>query len=224
MRVSPAVEITYYTDPLCSWSWALEPQWRKLRDDFAGQIVWRYRMGGMIPEWGRFHDPVHDVGAPAQMGPHWLHVSQLSGVPIEPGIWQTDPPASSYPACLAVKAAELQGQEAGERYLRRAREAVMLEMRNIARREVLLELAGELEDDTPGGFERAAFERAMRDGSALDAFRADLLATAEHGIGRFPALGFARPNAPNVLLVGYRPYDALVDALERAAPGALGGA
>ena len=28
---SVSLSIEYYTDPLCCWSWAFEPQWRRLR-------------------------------------------------------------------------------------------------------------------------------------------------------------------------------------------------
>jgi hypothetical protein len=28
--------IEYFTDPLCSWSWAFEAQWRRLRYECAG--------------------------------------------------------------------------------------------------------------------------------------------------------------------------------------------
>jgi hypothetical protein len=65
------VEITYYTDPLCCWSWAFEPQWRRLRYEYSGKIKWRYRMGGLLPDWSSFSDPMNDVSRPIQMGPFW---------------------------------------------------------------------------------------------------------------------------------------------------------
>src|SRR5436309_3295910 len=72
------------------------------------------------------------------MAPAWREVHHLSGMPLDELVWLVDPPASSYPASVADKAAELQGAAAGEAYLRRAREAVMLERRNIARPAALL--------------------------------------------------------------------------------------
>src|SRR5687767_9309029 len=89
------VEITYYTDPLCCWSWALEPQWRKLRYEFGDQIRWKYCMGGLIPNWQTFSDPMNSVARPAQMGPLWMDASQVSGMPIADSIWSQNPPASS---------------------------------------------------------------------------------------------------------------------------------
>src|SRR5512143_835188 len=133
-----AVAVVCYTDPLCSWSWAFEPQWRRLRFEGGDRLAWRYRMGGMIPDWSRYSDPVNAVSRPLQMAPQWFEVRHVTGMPIDERIWFEDPPASSHPACIAVKAAELQSSEAAELYLRRLREAVMLDRRNIARREILL--------------------------------------------------------------------------------------
>ncbi|HJT76416.1 MAG TPA: DsbA family protein, partial [Gemmataceae bacterium] len=116
---APAVYIDYYTDPLCSWSWALEPAWRRLRYEFGDRLAYRYRMAGMIPDWDHFADPMNAVHTPRQMAPHWFAVRQLSGMPLDERVWLEDPPASSFPACVAFEAAALQGPAAAERYLRR---------------------------------------------------------------------------------------------------------
>lgn len=215
----PQVEITYFTDPLCCWSWAFEPQWRRLRYEFGPQLGWRYVMGGMIPDWSRFHDPLNAVSRPAQMGPHWFQVRQLSSMPIDERIWNEDPPTSSYLPSIAVKAAEEQGLEAGEAYLRRLREAVMVERRNIARLEVLLTLADEMKRDhivSPWDADR--FRRDVNAPAVLDAFREDLKDVRYREIGRFPTLILRPSDGPAVIAVGSRPYAALRLLLSRVAP------
>src|SRR5947209_18180460 len=67
-----AVFVEYYTDPLCSWSWAFEAQWRRLRYECAGRLSWCYRMGGLIADWQSYEDPLNDISSPAQMGPQWF--------------------------------------------------------------------------------------------------------------------------------------------------------
>lgn len=42
------------------------------------------------------------------MAPQWIEVHHLTGMPLDPSLWLSDPPASSLPACLAFKAAEQQ--------------------------------------------------------------------------------------------------------------------
>jgi len=212
-----AVYITYYTDPLCSWSWAFEPQWRRLRYEFADQLHWANRMGGLIANWQQYNDPLNDISRPVQMGPQWFQVRTLSGMPIEERIWFEDPPTSSYPACIAVKAAERQGRTLGEIYLRRLREAVMIEQRNIARREVLIELAQEL-CSLDKAFDFSQFERDLDDPVTVAAFRSDLQDARYREIGRFPALIITAPSRPGILIVGYRPYAVLRKALMHIAP------
>ncbi|MGI9090925.1 MAG: DsbA family oxidoreductase [Gemmatimonadaceae bacterium] len=217
------MQITYYTDPLCSWSWAFEPVYRRLRYEFGDRIRWRNRMGGMIPGWSNYSDPLNDVGGPSHMGPQWLEVSRTSGMPIDPYVWHDDPPGSSYPACVAVKAAELQGAELGDRYLRRAREAVMLQRRNIARRDVLLAIAEELAASTDpsvanGGFFDVVKFTGDLDGEAMEAFRQDVHEARYHGIGRFPTLVVTRAGQHGVVTVGYRPYELMREIIAHVAP------
>jgi putative protein-disulfide isomerase len=212
------VEIAYHTDPLCCWSWAFEPQWRRLRYEYGEHLAWRYRMAGMIAGWEGYHDPINAVSRPAQMGPLWMQARHLSGMPIDDRIWIEDPPSSSYPACLAVKAAEVQSALAGERLLRRLREAVMVERRNVARREVILAVADELARDAPDLIDPERFRRDLDGRAALDALREDVKELRYLGIGRFPALTLRGPRGPGVIIVGHRPYDSLLAALARVAP------
>lgn len=212
------IEVTCYTDPLSSWCWAFEGPWRRLRYEMEGRLAWRTVLGGMIQDWESYSDPLASVSRPVQMGPQWFEVRHLTGMPIEDRIWIEDPPASSYPACVAVKTAGRQGREAGDALLRRLREAVMIERRNISRRSVLLEVAGELAGD--GGLDLELFRRDLHGDEALDAFREDLKEVRFRGIGRFPTVVLAKPDGPAVLVVGHRPFAVLWEALSRIAPEA----
>lgn len=208
------VEVEYFTDPLCCWSWAIEPQWRRLRYELGTQLAWRYRMGGMIQDWDSYGDPVNSIHRPSQMGPLWYQVREMSGMPLEHRLWVEDPPRSSYPACAAVKAAELQSPEAAEAYLRRLREATMLRRMNVARPETLQQLADELTEDGRVEFDAARFAADLHSRPALDAFREDLRRGRYLEIGRYPTLIVRRAGEERgLLLVGYRPYDSLRKAL-----------
>ena len=219
--VDTSVFIEYYTDPLCSWSWAFEPQWRSLRYHYSGHLNWRYRMGGLIPNWQSYHDPFNDIGNPAQMAPQWLQVREVTGMPFDERIWTTDPPSSSYPACLAVKAAERQGQTIVEHYLRRLREAVMIERRNISRQDILLAIAKEtslasLSDEVPLDLDR--FTTELDASETLEAFRQDLRDASYYGVVRFPTLVLHRADGRGIVLIGYRPYEVLQTALQHLVP------
>ena len=212
------VEVTYFTDPLCGWSWAMEPQWRRFRFEFRDQVQWRYCMSGLLPAWNHFHDSTNAVSRPAQMGPLWMEASHLSGMPINSTMWAFDPPESSYPACIAVKCAEAQSFIAGENYLRLLREAVMIHGKNIGDISVLFDVADGLSDIIPSLFNAESFRQEWENKRAIDAFRKDLEDVRSKGIKRFPSLLFRRQGKAPLLLQGYKPYTVWLQLMQQLAP------
>ena len=57
--------LTYYTDPLCCWSWGMHAAISKLKEEYE-TASWRYVVGGLIPDWQNFCDPVNSVTRPLQ--------------------------------------------------------------------------------------------------------------------------------------------------------------
>ena len=218
IKQADQLEIIYYTDPLCCWSWAIEPQLRRMLYEFSGKILLRSCMGGLLPTWKNYHDEVNSVTRPAQMGPVWMHAQQLSGMPMNTLLWMQDPPASSYPACIAVKSASLQSTAAGERYLRLLREALMLHGKNIAKENVLIEIANDLSEQPQYNFDIIRFKADLKNDNGLEAFRKDLQEVQYHGIQRFPTLVFKSVSQPGIILTGYRPYSAVIEALKHVTP------
>jgi putative protein-disulfide isomerase len=214
----PALAVEYFTDPLCPWCWAFERPWRRLRAALGDRLACRYRMAGLIADWDHYADPVHSVHRPAQMATLWFQVRQVAGVDLDERIWLDDPPASSYPACLAVKAAELQSSRAAELLLARLREAVMLSRRNIARWEEIQAVAEELAAQEPGAFDAGRFAGDLNGEEAAGAFRDDVMQARYRQIGRFPALLVTAPGGPAALLTGYRPYEILREAFAELVP------
>lgn len=212
------VEITYYTDPLCCWSWALEPQWRRFRFEYKDHISWRYCMGGLIPGWKNFTDPIHSISRPAQMGPLWMEAAHLSGMPINNKVWAFAPPASSYPACIAVKCAQEQSFLAGEHYLRLLREAIMIRGENIALTDNLENLAEKLAITHPALLDVQQFKLDMETKVGVSKFRSDLDEVRTKNIKRFPALVFRRQGRDPLLLQGYRPYVIWLELMKKLAP------
>jgi putative protein-disulfide isomerase len=121
------VSISYYTDPYCPWSWAAEPSWRRLRAEFGGQVSITYVISGL---GGAQPDPRE-----------WLEAAAASGMPADPRGIMSDPPASTNPAGLAVKAVAEQADPGP--FLRRLREAIFLERRRVDRGDALLDVARE---------------------------------------------------------------------------------
>jgi predicted DsbA family dithiol-disulfide isomerase len=202
------LEVVYYTDPLCCWSWAFEPAWQRLLQEYQGLISWRYCMGGLLSEWRAYHDTVNAVSKPIQMGPLWMQASQVSGQPMDDRIWFTDPPASSYPACLAVKCAGMQSEQAAHLYLYALRSALMKEGKNIAKKAVLLETAATLISGHPGVLDLQRFEADLGSEQAMNLLKQDLQEVSYRNINRLPTLVIKQGDR-RVVITGYRPYEAL---------------
>lgn len=210
------LNIIYFTDPLCCWSYVLEPVWRQLRDALGPDLTYSYCMGGMLSSWNDYHDTVNAVARPIQMGPVWLHAKHISGTYINDRLWFTDPPASSYPACVAVKCAGMQSAAAEELYLHKLREAALVRGKNIARKEVLLEVAIEVQDELRSTFSYELFTKQLTSTKVSDLFKKDLELVRSCGISRFPSLFIrVKGGKQSVILTGNRPYDAIMSTIEK---------
>ncbi len=71
------VHTYYYTDPMCPWSWALEPALRKLAVEFGDGLSLTYVMCGMAREVGDAGPLVSDM----------LEASAASGMPVDVRLW-----------------------------------------------------------------------------------------------------------------------------------------
>jgi putative protein-disulfide isomerase len=203
-----SVEVTFYTDPLCCWSWAMKPAFERLRTECGGAIKVQYKMGGLLPSWKHFQDASHSISRPSQMGPEWMHAAQLSGVAIDSQVWVTDPPASSYPACIAIKCAQLQSEDFVETYLYLLSKAVMEDCKNIAKTDVLLDAAWLLHDEYTN-FDLFRFRDDLMGKAGKEAFRKDLMDAKYLGINRFPTLVVKRNDKSAKIITGYQTYESL---------------
>ncbi len=209
LKQADLLEIIYYTDPLCCWSWIFEPEWRKLLTHFQNNVRWRYCMGGLLPGWKNYYDAINSVSKPLQMGPVWMHAAAVSGINIRHDIWAKDPPASSYPACIAVKCAQLQSEAAGEKYLFLLREACMMKGDNIAKKEVLINTAMLLSGDETITFDFDEFKNNLLETEGREAFRKDLQEVKYYGINRFPTL-VIKSGENAKIITGYYKYETLI--------------
>jgi predicted DsbA family dithiol-disulfide isomerase len=152
-----AVHTYYYTDPMCPWSWALEPSLRKLAVEFGDGLSVTHVMCGMARE----------VGDTAPFVTQMLEASAASGMPVDARLWLAGPPRSSHPACLAVKAAAEQGDAAP--YLRRLREGLQCRRRKLDTGDALVEEARAVP-----GLDVERLRLGLASHGVLEAFAADL--------------------------------------------------
>ncbi len=187
----PVVHASYYTDPACVHSWALEPALRRLEVQFGAEVEITYVMGGLAREFG----PSEGIAA------EWLEAAAASGMPVDPRLWVASAPRSSHPACMAVKAAAEQGLDAV--YLRSLREGLMCERSKLDHAEAFVGVAR-----TVPGMDVARFAVDLGSHAILEAFGADL----ERARGR-PLPSF---EVDGRVVEGVQPYEAYRDAVVAA--------
>jgi putative protein-disulfide isomerase len=154
------VQLRFYTDPACPWSWAAEPALRRLMWEFEDELEFVWVMGGLTRSYE--HANLFDVTT------QWLEDAAAGGMPCDPRLWTKNPLDSTYPACRAAKAAAEQGPEAAYRYLRTLREGIMCELRKLDDDESLIEAAGR------AGLDSEGFEADLRLPASEEAVEADL--------------------------------------------------
>ena len=196
----------------------MQPQLEQLIGEYSEHLTIEYCMGGLIPDWTEFSDPLNSIHKPAQMAPMWMQAGHLTGRSIDDMIWISDPPSSSFPACIAVKTAQLQSPEAGKHMLLRLSEAVMENGRNISKTAIIAEVAEGLARDRPEIFSFDHFKKEYNGDLSREAFRQDLKRVKLHKIGRFPTITIISAKGHGVLITGYRPYKALLEAIRQVVP------
>ena len=144
--VQKPIRIIYFTDPICSTCWGIEPQLRKLKLEYGDFIDIEYRMGGLLPSWDIYNSG--GISKPSDVAHHWDEVSAHYDMPIDGDVWLEDPLPSSYPPSIAFKAAEMQDKKKALLFMRRIREMVFLEKKNITKWTYLQEAATEVGLDT----------------------------------------------------------------------------
>jgi putative protein-disulfide isomerase len=153
------VPVHYFTDPACPMSWGYEPSVRRLMVEFGEELDWHPVMGGL----GRDYKG-HETRVLVQ----WVQEAAQIEMPLDPLLWKESPISSTYPACIAVKAAGEQGLDAQLRFLRVLREGLMCFRRKLDALEPFVEEARR------AGLDVERFRVDAGSHAMVEAFGADL--------------------------------------------------
>lgn len=162
----PVIDIIHYADPFCWWSWGLEPILHRLKEVYGDQVEVTYRMGGMadkIELWRRTYNVTDDKALHT-----WINKSvSATGMLLDTDFVTKSAAQSSWPACVAVKAAELQGKALAAKLFRRLMEAIQLRAVNVSEEHVYLAEAEKI------GLDPAQLREAISSGRAARSFAQD---------------------------------------------------
>jgi len=161
----------------------MEPTLRGLQGEFGEGIEWTFVMGGLARALEADPGRVFE----------WLEAGDRGAMPVDPRIWMpahgpAAAPRSSYPACIAVKAAAEQGDPS--RYLRRLREGLLARRRKLDTTEALVEEARAVP-----GMEVERFRIDLASNWTVERFGADLERTREDSRRILPTVEFEGADA-----------------------------
>jgi putative protein-disulfide isomerase len=197
----PSVPVTVLTDPYCPWSWAAEPQLRRLQIEFGAGLAFTFVIVGLK----RRIEPADAAALAYEV----MEAAAESGMPADPRVFLRDPPSSTHPAGLAIAAVSEQGDPGP--FIRRLREAILLERRRMDTAPALLDAAREA-----GGLDLERLRIDFGSNAIVERFAADI----ERGRGvTTPAVGFGDGS----LIEGYGPYERWREAALAAGAQAAGG-
>ena len=190
------IKVRYFTDPICSTCWIIQPVWKKLILEYGHYLDIQYVMGGLLPSW---KDCKGKIISPSDAAIHWKEVAESYKMPIDSDVWIEDPLSSSFPPSIAYKAAQLQDENKALLFLRRIREMIFLEKKNIMKWSFLELAAMEV------GLDVNRF-RTDYTGDARVSFEQDLRLAREMDVYSFPTLFFTDRAGNEVRLRGYQHY------------------
>ncbi len=190
------VKLIYFTDPICSSCWGIEPQLRRLKLEYGKDVEIEYHMGGLLPDWSYNSG---GISKPSDVAHHWNEVSRHYKMPIDGDVWLEDPLSSSFPPSIAFKAAEMQDKHKAVVFLRKMREMVFLQKKNITKWQHIAEAA------VLSGLDTAKLKTDY-EGDAKRLFQADLDLAAKMGVRGFPTIFVTDTTGRTEMVYGSKPY------------------
>lgn len=204
------VKVLYFTDPICSACWAIEPQLKKLILEYGDYFDLEYKMGGLLPYWDGQSSVGGGMSTVSDIAHHWEEVSKYSGMSIDGDLWLEDPLNSSYPPSYAYLAMKNQGINLAQKFLRRIKEMLFLEKKNISRVKYLLEAVEFVSGD------KKTFLKDFNDNQVKKKLDDDLHLAREMQISGFPTLIFMGIDSIAYKMSGINNYEEFVKVLKKA--------
>ncbi|MGI6221244.1 MAG: DsbA family protein [Coriobacteriales bacterium] len=215
------LEIAHFTDPMCFWCYAMEPEVRKIRMLLDGKLDYRIVMGvlssdvqdfGGNDDWSEMQYSFFRI----ELADHLTKAAAQVGMPFAADYLQSCSPEElvSLPMCKAYCAMKMLDEGCAEVYLRRMRECVFAEGRGLGTTDQLVELAEEFPVD-------AVRFRTILETDEMEPILAEGLSEChDWGVTAFPTL-LMQYGDSRLIISGYCSYQQLRQAILQVTGGAV---
>jgi putative protein-disulfide isomerase len=195
----------YAHDPMCSWCWGFAP----VLKEFSSSLPERFRMqrllGGLAPD----SDLPMSMELQTRLEQFWRTIQiHIPGTEFNFDFWtQCQPRRSTYPSCRAVIAARQQGGQFDTLMTTAIQKAYYLQARNPSDTDVLIELAGELD--------QKVFARDLGSAAVDREFSQERARCRELGLNSFPSLLLEVGDERHHIKINYRNSNAMISEIMR---------
>ena len=200
--------VLYYVhDPMCSWCWGFEATKSRLFSCLPAHVRVQRLLGGLAAD--------NDQPMPENMQLHlqktWRHVEDnIPGVKFNFDFWRAcQPRRSTYPACRAVIAARLQGNDYDEAMTASIQRAYYQEARNPSDNTTLMELAEEI------GLNTQCFGRDLLADATHHSLMQEIYLSRELRAVSFPSLVLKIGGSDWPIAIDYNDASPMLELIQR---------
>lgn len=215
------LSIAHFTDPLCFWCYAMEPEMRKIRVLLDDRLDYRIVMGVLSASAREI------IGYDAEsqlryelfrnmMVDHLSQAAKAVGMPFSVERLFSHGPEEmvSLPLSLAYCAMRMIDEDVAEAYLRRMRECVFAEGRSLSNLDDQVELAGEFPVDVE------QFRANIETDAAVPVLQQGVDECRAYKVTGFPTL-LMQYDERRVAIHGYHSYDELKQVIAQLTDGEI---
>jgi len=187
---------------MCSWCWGFRPAWKQVQTALKGKVHIQYVLGGLAPDTQQTMP--EDMQNTIKQT--WQTIQQeIPGTQFNYDFWsKCQPRRSTYPACRAVIAAGLQGENYANLMLLAIQQAYYLQAKNPSDEAVLIQLSAEI------GLDEKQFETDLLSEKCEKLLNEQLQLTRRLDVTGFPSLVLSYNESNTLILINYTNSETIV--------------
>ena len=191
---------------MCSWCWALRPQWQRLMQQLPHSIHVVKLLGGLAPDT---NEPMPEEMR-ERLQATWRRIEQrVPGTHFNYAFWtSTTPRRATWPACRAVIAARTQGEGWDEKMLDAIQLAYYEQARNPSDNATLIALATEI------GLDVVPFTRELEAPATQALLEQEMTQAKALGVDSYPSLVLEINHSHWPVSIDYQSADNMLETID----------
>lgn len=187
---------------MCSWCWGYRPTWLDVQSHLPDSVSVVYQLGGLAPDT----EQAMQIEMQQHLKKIWQRIHLQLGTEFNFDFWhQCSPRRSTYPACRAVLAAQIQGQ--GEAMTYAIQQAYYLEAKNPSNQDTLIALAESL------GMDIGRFSADLNAPQTQQRLMEQVALAQRWQVPGFPGLVLETAGDAVHIPINYKDYRATIDQI-----------